>query len=959
MKEILKKIVKFVFIGLNLFLVFSLFQNKSYYLCSFIGSSFVILFFRLFYKYILKDKKKMNTKMELRVLGSFTLINLILLCTISFSEIIKWNKNTWIIILNIGIYLLTLLLIYLYARKLGNEKNAILSLFLTTFIFPFLFAPLKTNFYFVTILAPTMMFYIMERFDTVSIYRKKNFIRLIVVFIMLLVSLYYNKLCFLVFFFLFFNLFQKLPKKDFFLLFSSTILCFIISILFFHIPIFTKSLLEISINEILYLCVSYFILFFALLVKNHNVYNIEVLFLFILELIIAYSLKLDFIVLINLVPLCIILIATNIDKDLRIHFHFQKYFVPRDIKKVSVVIPNYNYEQYIEKRIDSVLKQNYPIYELILLDDASKDNSVLLIQNKIEKIQKEYPNLKVSFLPNKKNSGNVFKQWEKAFEVTTGDYIWIAEADDLCSPYFLNEVMKSFQNPNVVLSYTESLAIDEQGEMFKKDLRDWIDISHSWHWNKTYILDGKKELQNYSFLNNTIPNVSGVVFKKEKKIPFEKYLKKAQEFTLAGDWYFYSKVLMHGAIAYHEESLNYHRMHKNSVTTTTDNFIQYKEIVYIQDSIKKDVTLNNKALSLLEERRKNLRRTLCISDTEICYDKISLEKLLQEKKIKEEILLSIIIPVYNTEAYLEKCLRSVFKDLPMKTEVIIINDGSLDNSEEIILKYQKKYKEIQYRKQKNSGLSAVKNTGLKLAKGKYVIFLDSDDYVSSNMYNTMLKKAIDTDADIVYSDVLLVYPDNSVLYRSLENYEEEDNLMKVLASPLMPASWNKMVKKELYKGLTFPEKLNNEDVAVSPILFLRSNNTQHIVSPFYKYVQRSGSIQNSGFNEKRFMVFDTANICFERIKEYDENTRMKVEGAILIYQIMAMVMYLIPGLSQEERMKFIPMFCLRYKELKVNKQNPYLIKYLKEYKLFDLPYYIETNNYKKIDKLTQKRFKTL
>lgn len=956
MKE---KILKFVFVIMNLIFIFSLFSNKNDYLISFIGSSIVLICFRLFYKYILKDKKKINAKMELRILSLFTLMNLIILFTISFSEIIKWNKNTWIIILNIGIYLLTLLLIYLYARKLENKKNAILSVVITTLILPLLFAPLKTNLYFITILVPIMMFYVMERFDTVSIYRKKNFIRLIIVFIMLLISLYYNKLCFLVFFFLFFNLFQKLPKKDFFILFSGTILCLIIFTLFFHIPIFTKSLFEISINEILYLCVNYCVLFFALLVKKHSLYNIEMCLFFLLELVFTYLLKLDAIVLISFVPLCIIFIATNIDKDLRIHFHFQKYFVPKNIKKVSVVIPNYNYEQYIEKRIDSVLKQNYPIYELIILDDASKDKSVYLIQNKIEKIQKEYPSLKVRFLPNKKNSGNVFKQWEKAFELVTGDYIWIAEADDLCSPYFLNEVMKSFQNPNVVLSYTESLAIDEQGEMFKKDLRDWIDISHSWHWNKTYILDGKKELQNYSFLNNTIPNVSGVVFKKEKKIPFEKYIKEAQEFTLAGDWYFYSKVLTHGAIAYHEESLNYHRMHKNSVTTTTDNFIQYKEIVYIQDSIKKDVTLNNKTLYLLEERRKNLRRTLCISATEICYDKISLEKLVKEKKIQEDILLSIIIPVYNTEAYLEKCLCSVFKDLPMKTEVIIINDGSLDNSEEIILKYQKKYKEIQYRKQKNSGLSAVKNTGLKLAKGKYVIFLDSDDYVSSNMYNTMLKKAIDTDADIVYSDVLLVYPDNSVLYRSLENYEEEDNLMKVLASPLMPASWNKMVKKELYKGLTFPEKLNNEDVAVSPILFLRSNNTQHIVSPFYKYVQRSGSIQNSGFNEKRFMVFDTANICFERIKEYDENTRMKVEGAILIYQIMAMVMYLIPGLSQEERMKFIPMFCLRYKELKVNKQNPYLIKYLKEYKLFDLPYYIETNNYKKIDKLTQKRFKTL
>lgn len=87
-------------------------------------------------------------------------------------------------------------------------------------------------------------------------------------------------------------------------------------------------------------------------------------------------------------------------------------------KKVSVIIPNYNYENFIVERIDSVLMQTYPVYELIILDDCSTDNSVEVINKKIEQIKKDYPNLNVKFIVNEKNSGGcVFKQWKKGFDL--------------------------------------------------------------------------------------------------------------------------------------------------------------------------------------------------------------------------------------------------------------------------------------------------------------------------------------------------------------------------------------------------------------------------------------------------------------------------------------------------------------------------------------------------------------
>lgn len=629
--------------------------------------------------------------------------------------------------------------------------------------------------------------------------------------------------------------------------------------------------------------------------------------------------------------------------------NFQGQIIPtnNEIKKVSAVIPNYNYANYIKERIDSVLNQNYPIYELIILDDKSKDNSVEVINELLPCIKEKYPNLKVKFIENKKNSGNVFKQWEKAFEFSTGDYLWICEADDGCSNCFLNRVMKSFDDKNVVISYSESKAIDENGNVFKEDLRDWIDIFQTGHWNYDYIESGKHELKYFLSINNTIANVSGVVFNKNAKIDYKRYLKEAQKFTLAGDWYFYSKVLLHGKISYVAESLNYHRIHSSSVTNTTDNFIHFKEIKYIQESIDNDVKLPNAMKERVNLRNVSLLKNLCISEDELKYDKISLNSLLQKKKINDEILLSIIIPVYNVEKYITKCLKSVFKNLPKKTEVIIINDGSPDNSEKIITNFARKYKQIKYIKKENGGLSSVKNLGLKLAKGRYVIFLDSDDYVSSNMYETMLKKIIDTDADLVYCDVLMTYEDGKVNYVTMKNMARNDQLMQILDGNLMAASWNKMVKKELYDGLEFPEGLNNEDIAVSPILFLRSKKIEYIQSPFYKYVQRTGSIQNSGFNEKRFVIFKTAKICFDAIKNYDYVSREKIIGAIVTHQLLAILIYLIfPIENYDQKLKYLKIFCKEFKSLNLDlTNNQYVVEYLHFHKMDDLVYIIENELY--------------
>ena len=258
-------------------------------------------------------------------------------------------------------------------------------------------------------------------------------------------------------------------------------------------------------------------------------------------------------------------------------------------KKVSVIIPNYNYEKYIEERVDSILFQTYPIYELIILDDKSTDNSVA----KIEEIIKKHPEIAIKFVKNEKNSGSVFSQWQKAFTLATGDYVWIAEADDSCNSHFLENIMRGFEDEDVVLSYAESMRIDEANRIISDDCRDWMLAVSKTKWLHSYINDGKEEIKEALAVCNTIPNVSAVVFKKGNQVEI---IEEAKKFKISGDWFIYYTLLSNGKVAYCHKSLNYFRKHSKSTSTVASREVEIRELLTIQSDIRKKFQLNSEQI---------------------------------------------------------------------------------------------------------------------------------------------------------------------------------------------------------------------------------------------------------------------------------------------------------------------------------------------------------------------------
>ncbi len=226
---------------------------------------------------------------------------------------------------------------------------------------------------------------------------------------------------------------------------------------------------------------------------------------------------------------------------------------------------------------------------------------------------------------------------------------------------------------------------------------------------------------------------------------------------------------------------------------------------------------------------------------------------------------SVIVPVYNVEKYIDKCLESLEKQTLKDFEVIIVNDGTKDNSEAIIKKYLARNKNFKYYKKENGGLSDARNYGLKYASGEYIAFLDSDDYISFEAYEKMYNKAKTNDYDIVVCDLNYVYPDKIV--RAYSNIKDDTMDIKKTFINIYPAAWNKIFKRSLFNNdVYFKIGVWFEDVEFIYRLLPYIKSIGVIHEPFNQYVQREGSITNT-INRKIYDYIDNMNGIVDFYKE--------------------------------------------------------------------------------------------
>lgn len=228
--------------------------------------------------------------------------------------------------------------------------------------------------------------------------------------------------------------------------------------------------------------------------------------------------------------------------------------------------------------------------------------------------------------------------------------------------------------------------------------------------------------------------------------------------------------------------------------------------------------------------------------------------------------ISTIIPIYNTATYLEKCINSIINQTIgfENIELILVNDGSTDNSEKIIKKYTKKYKNIKYIYQENSGQASARNNGLKCANGEYISFVDSDDFIEPDMYLELYEAAKKDKFDIVTCDYTFLKKKKNEYVSFYFESDPNKNFIIMNTGPCnMIINYN-LLKKEKFE---FPTGIIYEDLAIIPSLGINAK-IKHICKSYYNYFIREDSTMNKKeYSPKIENIFDSLDILYNKFKE--------------------------------------------------------------------------------------------
>ena len=445
------------------------------------------------------------------------------------------------------------------------------------------------------------------------------------------------------------------------------------------------------------------------------------------------------------------------------------------MKKVSVIIPIYNVEQYLTKCLESVINQTYKNLEIICVNDCSSDNSYTILEEYFQKDNR----IKIIY---REKNGGLSAARNSGLDVATGEYIYFIDSDDWIGLDYIDGMVKAIEkaNTDIVLN-TNIQSVDKN-----------IITPFKWYRYSNKLTEGE-----YLNTENAVNKSHVMIWTHLYKRSFlDKYNLKFPEGYIHEDEYFQhiSKIRCDKIFCFYGSSY-YYRQHPQSIMAMRKNrvlpnvkiinllfdfyeqneFLKQNNIyLYIIDTLSEVSNAeefefaNKTAKRIVDEKSRfyfsdferfklklladstsfNEFKQKCCKNIRIAYMR---KTLMQKPKV------SVIIPIYNVEQYLRKCLDSVCNQTLEDIEIICINDCSPDNSLEILKEYQKndnRIKIIDFNE--NKGSAVARNTGMEQAKGEYIGFIDPDDWIDLDFYEKLYNKAKDCSSDLVIGNIKTV-----------------------------------------------------------------------------------------------------------------------------------------------------------------------------------------------------------
>lgn len=508
---------------------------------------------------------------------------------------------------------------------------------------------------------------------------------------------------------------------------------------------------------------------------------------------------------------------------------------------ISIIIPVYNVEIYIEQCLDSIKKQSYQNFEVIIVNDGSQDNT--------ESICKKIAQSDARFKYFSKENGGVSSARNFGLDNANGHYITFIDGDDWVDPNHLEILIKSITENNsdiAICSYKE----------FKNNIfyiryytnKEKYLLNFNRMTKEDFLINFPKLLSTNVCFNNSVSKL----FRRDlvKDLRFDSKLKYGEDL----DFYF-RLYLNTESISFVNQATYVYRIHGDSTTSGFTQEHAEQELSIYKKMYEKIYELGlptinylNKLEFLLNARKDFLANKVLLNEYFEYLDDIKNNVIYPNK------LISIVVPVYNVAPYLNLCLESIANQTYTHFEVLLINDGSRDNSKDISLEFVKRDNRFKYIEQQNAGLSAARNTGILNATGEFITFIDGDDFIEHNYLEELYHTALKNDSEIVVGSYKKFNEEDNNYYIHVFDYREEhykhreliENIAQIERRGIeFETSWGTLFHKRLFKNVLFPVGKNIEDTRTNYKLYMESCKTSYIHKDLYVYRIRKGSLINT------------------------------------------------------------------------------------------------------------------
>lgn len=509
---------------------------------------------------------------------------------------------------------------------------------------------------------------------------------------------------------------------------------------------------------------------------------------------------------------------------------------------ISIVIPVYNTEKYLGGCLNSIQNQTYKNFEVILVNDGSMDHS--------ESICMDFVKVDTRFKYFTKVNGGGSSARNFGLDNVTGDFITFIDADDWVDENHLEVLLNNIKENNSDMAVSSIKKFDNvrnfEFRVYSKQEKYLL------NYNKLNREEFLVILPKLIHASNSYKIAVSKLFKKElvTDVRFDESIVYGEDL----DFFFklYNKV---NSISYVDEVTYIYRLHDESSSSKFGQLHMEQELAIYKKMYERIEELGLPTIHYVNTLRNLLDYRKDYLDNRDLYNEYFdfLEKI-EKKNTYPKDLISIIVPIYNVSPYLRLCLESIEKQTCSHFEVLLINDGSRDNSKDICLEFVERDNRFKYIEQQNAGLSAARNTGILNATGEFITFIDGDDFIESNYLEELYYTSLKNDSEIVVGSFKEFNEEDNNYYIHVFDYREEhykhreliENIAQIERRGIeFETSWGTLFHRRLFENVLFPVGKNIEDTRTNYKLYMESCKTSYIHKDLYIYRIRKGSLINS------------------------------------------------------------------------------------------------------------------